>query len=144
MTQSPTQVAPTSREFRESDEIASIKLPATQDSFVVLAALEALYPRLIAAGRARPGDFQIRMVGVTLCEIEPVAGEQDSLFALLDPNDPLARETRTLSLSRAMDRINERFGRNAVSVGPLHGGRIDRVGTKIAFGRIPELSEFHE
>lgn len=123
---------------------ASIKLPATQDSFVVLAALDALYPRLIAAGRARPGDFQIRMVGVTLAEIEPVAGEQDSLFALLDPNDPLARETRTLSLSRAMDRINERFGRNAVSVGPLHGGRIDRVGTKIAFGRIPELSEFHE
>ena len=123
---------------------ASIKLPATQDSFVVLAALEALSPRLIAAGRVRPGDFQIRMVGVTLCEIEPVAGEQDSLFALLDPNDPLARETRTLSLSRAMDRINERFGRNAVSVGPLHGGRIDRVGTKIAFGRIPELSEFHE
>jgi DNA polymerase-4 len=123
---------------------ASIKLPATQDSFVVLAALEALYPRLIAAGRARPGDFQIRMVGVTLAEIEPVAGEQDSLFALLDPDDPLARETRTLSLSRAMDRINERFGRNAVSVGPLHGGRIDRVGTKIAFGRIPELSEFHE
>ncbi|MEN2791851.1 type VI secretion protein ImpB [Sphingomonas oligophenolica] len=123
---------------------ASIRLPATQDSFVVLAALDALYPRLVAAGRTRPGDFQIRMVGVTLAEIEPVAGEQPSLFALLDPDDPLARETRTLSLSRAMDRINERFGRNAVSVGPLHGGRIDRVGTKIAFGRIPELSEFHE
>ena len=84
------------------------------------------------------------MVGVTLCEIEPVDGEQASLFAALDPDDPLARETRTLSLSRAMDRINERFGRNAVSVGPLNGGRIDRVGTKIAFGRIPELNEFHE
>lgn len=123
---------------------ASIRLPATQDSFAVLAGLEALYPRLVAVGRRRPGDFQIRMVGVTLAEIEPVAGEQDSLFALLDPDDPLARETRTLSLSRAMDRINERFGRNAVSVGPLHGGRLDRVGTKIAFGRIPEMSEFHE
>ncbi|MDB5703571.1 MAG: type secretion protein ImpB [Sphingomonas bacterium] len=123
---------------------ASIKLPATQDSFAVLAGLEALYPRLVAVGRKRPGDFQIRMIGVTLAEIEPVAGEQDSLFALLDPDDPLARETRTLPLSRAMDRINERFGRNAVSVGPLHGGRLDRVGTKIAFGRIPEMSEFHE
>ena len=123
---------------------ASRRLPATQDSFAVLAALEALYPSLIAAGRARPGDFQVRMVGVTLAEIEPMAGEQASLFGLLDPDDPLARETRTLSLSRAMDRINQRFGRNAVSVGPLHGGRIDKVGTKIAFGRIPELSEFHE
>ena len=110
----------------------------------MLAALDALFPRLITAGRARPGDFQIRMIGVTLAEIEPVMGEQASLFALLDPDDPLARETRTLSLSRAMDRINERFGRNAVSLGPLYGGRIDHVGARIAFGRIPELSEFHE
>jgi DNA polymerase-4 len=123
---------------------ASIRLPATQDSFVVLHALDQLFPRLAEAGRGRKGGFRLRMVGVTLCEIEGVEGEQGSLFAALDPDDPLARETRTLSLSRAMDRINERFGRNAVSVGPLHGGRIDRVGTKIAFGRIPEMSEFHE
>ena len=115
-----------------------------QDSFTVLHALDAIFPRLATAGRARPGGFRLRMIGVTLAEITAVAGEQGSLFAHLDPDDPLARETRTLSLSRAMDRINERFGRNAVTVGPLHGGRIDRVGTKIAFGRIPELDEFHE
>jgi DNA polymerase-4 len=123
---------------------ASVKLPATQDSFVILHALDALFPRLAAAGQARAGGFRLRMVGVTLCEIEGIDGEQASLFAHLDPDDPLARETRTLSLSRAMDRINERFGRNAVSVGPLTGGRLDHVGAKIAFGRIPELSEFHE
>jgi DNA polymerase IV len=121
---------------------ASVKLPATQDSFVMLARLDALFPRLRAAGAAHRSGC--RMIGVTLAEIEPVAGEQGSLFAALDPDDPLARETRTLALSRAMDRINERFGRNAVSVGPLNGGRLDRVGSKIAFGRIPELSEFHE
>lgn len=123
---------------------ASVKLPATQDSFVVLSALDGLFPRLAAAGRARTGGFRLRMVGVTLAEIEPVAGEQASLFAMLDPDDPLARETRGLALSRAMDRMNERFGRNAVTVGPLGGGRVDRVGTKIAFGRIPEIGEFHE
>ena len=43
-----------------------------------------------------------------------------------------------------MDRVNERWGRNAVTVGPLTGGRLDRVGAKIAFGRIPEAAEFHE
>lgn len=122
----------------------AIRLPATQDSFVVLSALDQVFPRLAEAGRARPGGFRLRMVGVTLAEIEGVEGEQGSLFAALDPDDPLARETRTLALSRAMDRINERFGRNAVSVGPLHGGRLDAVGTKIAFGRIPEMKEFHE
>ncbi len=26
----------------------------------------------------------------------------------------------------------------------LNNGRVDRVGTKIAFGRIPDLHEFHE
>jgi DNA polymerase-4 len=123
---------------------ASAKLPATGDSFVVLARLETLFPKLLAAGRARPGGFRMRMIGVTLCEIEQAVGDQSSLFAHLDPDDPLARETRGLSLSRAMDRINERFGRNAVSVGPLGGGRVDAVGSKIAFGRIPELDEFHE
>jgi DNA polymerase-4 len=122
----------------------SHKLSPTQDSFAILAALDALWPRLAAAGRARPGGFRVRMVGVTLAEIESIHGEQGSLFAHLDPDDPLARETRTLSLSRAMDRINQRFGRNAVSVGPLGGGRIDQVGTRIAFGRIPQLAEFHE
>ena len=122
----------------------SVKLPATQDSFVVLDRLDALFPRLGEAGQARPGGFRVRMVGVTLCEIEAVAAEQGSLWAHLAPDDPLARESRGLQLSRAMDRINARWGRNAVTVGPLGGGRIDHVGTKIAFGRIPELSEFHE
>lgn len=120
------------------------KLAPTQDSFAILSALDSLWPRLAAAGRARPGGFRLRMVGVTLAEIEPVGGEQGSLFAHLDPDDRLARETRTLSLSRAMDRLNERFGRNAVTLGALTGGRADHVGTKIAFGRIPERAEFHE
>lgn len=30
------------------------------------------------------------------------------------------------------------------SVGPLGGGRIDHVGAKITFGRIPEVDEFRE
>lgn len=120
------------------------KLPDTQDSFVVLARLDLLFERLLAAGAVRIGGFRLRMVGVTLSQIAPVGAEQGSLWEHLGPNDPLARETRTLQLSRAMDHINQRWGRNAVSVGPLNGGRLDRVGTKIAFGRIPDIAEFHE
>jgi DNA polymerase-4 len=123
---------------------ASRKLSATQDSFQVLAALDALFPRLAEEGKRRHGSLRIRMIGVTLAEIVPVGGDQGSLFERLDPDDPLARETRGLSLSRAMDTINEKFGRHAVSLGPFYGGRIDAVGTKIAFGRIPDMDEFHE
>ena len=122
----------------------SQKLAATDDSFTMLAALDRLWPALVAAGNERRGGFRLRMVGVTLAEIEPVAGDQGSLFALLDPDDPLARETRSIKLSRAMDRINQKFGRNAVTLGPRTGGRIDAVGTRIAFGRIPEMAEFQD
>lgn len=131
----------------EQDKVVwqtSRRLPPTQDSFQVLAALDALFPRLAEEGRLRHGSLRVRMIGVTLNEIVPVAGEQGSLFEHLDPDDPLARETRGLALSRAMDRLNEKFGRHAVSLGPFYGGRIDRVGTKIAFGRIPDMDEFHE
>jgi DNA polymerase-4 len=123
---------------------ASVRLPCTQDSFAILHALDLLFPRLAEAGRARTGGFRLRMVGVALAEIEATDGDQRSLFEALDPDDALARGERTLELSRAMDRINARFGRNAVSLGPLYGGRTDHVGTKIAFGRIPERNEFHE
>ncbi len=124
---------------------ASVRLPDTQDSFTVLRALEALFPRLVAAGGARPGGFRLRLIGVTLGELTAGDGdEQQSLFAALAPGDALARETRTLALSRAIDRLNERFGRDAVIVGALNSSRIDQVGARIAFGRIPETSEFHE
>ena len=132
--------------FEEDKAIwqTSQRLPATQDSFQLLAALDALFPRLAEEGKRRHGSLRVRMIGVTLNEIVPVAAEQGSLFEHLDPDDPLARATRGLALSRAMDRLNEKFGRHAVSLGPFYGGRIDRVGTKIAFGRIPDMDEFHE
>ena len=120
----------------------SVKLPATQDSFRILKALDEAWPRLVAVGSARPGGFRLRMVGVTLANLAKVGGEQGSLFERLDPDHELARSLRTESLSRAMDTINTRFGRNAVMLGPQTGGRADRVGTSIAFGRIPDAAEF--
>lgn len=121
---------------------ASVKMPATQDSFRVLAALDGLWPQLVAVASARSGGFRLRMVGVTLTNLAAVGGEQGSLFDRLDPDHELARSLRTEALSRAMDRINTRFGRNAVMLGPQNGGRADRIGTSIAFGRIPDAAEF--
>ena len=120
----------------------SIKLPATQDSFRIVAALDSIWPRLVQVGAARAGGFRLRMVGVTLANIAAIEGEQGSLFERLDPGHELARGLRTEALSHAMDRINTRFGRNAVMLGPQTGGRADRIGTSIAFGRIPDAAEF--
>jgi len=121
---------------------SSVKFPAMQDSFAILRALDQMWPRLVTVASARPGGFRLRMVGVTLSALEPVTGGQGSLFDRLDPGHELARGVRTEALSRAMDRINTRFGRNAVMLGPQTGGRADRIGTSIAFGRIPDAAEF--
>jgi DNA polymerase IV len=119
----------------------AVKLPATADSFHIVAEFDALWRRLTAA---YPSGLQLRQVGIVLSNLNGAEGEQGSLFAALDPGHELARALRTDALSRALDRINTRFGRNAVTLGPVTGGRIDRVGTSIAFGRIPEIAEFHE
>lgn len=122
---------------------ASVKLPATEDSFAILRALDMLWPKLIAHARTRgPHEMRLRMVGVTLMNIAPKAGEQGSLFASLDPNHELARAVRTQALSHALDKITARFGGDAVLVGAPMGGRADRIGTSIAFGRIPDAGEF--
>lgn len=120
------------------------RLPSTQDSFSFLKSLDQLWPRLVEAAGKQANGPRIRMIGVTLSEIEPAAPGQPSLFDRGDIDHDIAREMRQLRLCQAMDKANGRFGKNAVTLGPLTGRRIDHVGAKIAFGRIPELAEFHE
>ena len=118
------------------------RVAATSDSFALLDALGQLWPALVR--HLAETGARVRTVGVTAADVRPATGDQSSLFAALPSTDPLARAARTPRLSAALDAINTRFGRNAVTLGPLAGGRADHVGAKIAFGRIPEAAEFHE
>jgi len=112
---------------------ATRRIEATDDSFLMVDALASLWPELAASLETE----RVRTIAVTLDDIRPANAVQLSLF------DPPARR-RTPALSRAMDRINERYGRNAVTLGPAQAGRVNLIGTKIAFGRIPSAAEFHE
>ncbi len=122
---------------------AKAKLPATQDSFVILKTLDALWVQLIDMARARPCGLHLRQVGVTLSNLSAAAGRQGSLFTRLEPDHELARCLKSEALSCALDAIVARFGNEAVLVGAPLGGRTDRIGTNIAFGRIPEAADFH-
>jgi DNA polymerase-4 len=53
-------------------------------------------------------------------------------------------EARRLGLSRALDKVNHRFGRDAVTIGHDAIGAGRSSGPRIAFTRIPEIAEFHE
>ncbi len=106
------------------------RLAATDDSFPLLEALTRLWQ-----GLARDiGHDRIHTIGVSLDDMKPAAGMQGSLF------DPPERPTR--AIAAAMDRLNGRFGRHAVTLGPVATGRARLIGTKIAFGRIPAEADY--
>ncbi|MGQ5701750.1 DNA polymerase Y family protein [Sandaracinobacteroides sp. A072] len=106
------------------------RLAATDDSFPLLEALARLWQSL-----ARDiGHDRIHTIGVSLDDMKPAAGMQGSLF------DPPERPTR--AIAAAMDRLNGRFGRHAVTLGPVATGRARLIGTKIAFGRIPAEADY--
>jgi DNA polymerase IV len=113
----------------------SRRLLPVQDSFAMLAALDMLWAEMTAEFPAR----RYRKVSVTLIDLTPVGAVQLGLF-----DAPATADPRRLALSRAMDRVNVRFGRDAVTVGhDARGGSRSR-GPAIAFTRIPELAEFNE
>lgn len=76
---------------------------------------------------------------MTLADVTAADAKQGALPGVFE-----TAPTPTERLSRALDTMNTRFGRNAVTLGPLTGGRLDAVGAKIAFGRIPEPTEFND
>ena len=115
------------------------KLVAAHDSFTLLDVLDGLWSRM----RAELPDARYRQVAVTFMELTDAAETQLALFdsgAVLTP----ATERRRLALSTAIDRMNTRFGRDAVTVGHDARGATRSSGPKIAFTRIPEMAEFRE
>lgn len=66
-------------------------------------------------------------VGVTLCGLVETARHQFDLF----------ERPAESNLSRAIDLINEKFGRDAVTV----GAQAQAIFSKVAFQRVPELAE---
>ena len=123
---------------------AALPLASTQDSFAILAAIDRLWPQMERDCGGRPGGIHLRQIGMVLFNLVPQAGEQGELFDAPGHASPGDRGARRLALACAIDRINERFGRNAATLGMVGTGRAARLGTHIAFGRIPEAAEFHE
>ncbi|GGE01679.1 DNA polymerase IV [Polymorphobacter glacialis] len=116
---------------------ASVRMPPVMDTVTLLVALEGLWRRMLGEFGAR----RLLQVGVTLSEL----GDADAVqLHLFEASMDAGSEVRRLALSRAMDRVNERFGRDAVTMGHDALGAARSSGPRIAFTRIPELAEFHE
>lgn len=116
-----------------------VRLPQVMDTVTLLVALDGLWARMLAEFASR----RFLQVSITLGELGAADAVQLHLFdtgAAIDAGS----ETRRLALSHAMDKVNRRFGRDAVTMGHDALGAARSSGPRIAFTRIPELAEFHE
>lgn len=77
-------------------------------------------------------------IGVALSDFVPATGAQGDLFA--------TKPTGTLS--PALDKLNSKYGRGTVYFGGVesspHGKNIQNFTSRIAFQRVPKLSEYEE
>lgn len=110
-----------------------------QDSQTLLHVLEQLWAQMETETRgARLKKVSVVLYGlVAQHEIEP------ELFDFL-PDVDLKARAKAEQVSRALDVLNHRFGRDTVSVGMLPSEGRSFSGTKIAFTRIPDRQEFLE
>jgi len=101
---------------------ADLRLVDTQDTVTFLHALVRLWS-------GRPRDRRtILQVGMAFSDLVPESGRSGSLFAA---------ESKSKALYATLDRLNARFGRQAVYFASAHKAR-DRGGMHIAFNHIPD------
>jgi DNA polymerase-4 len=110
-----------------------------QDNKTFLDLLNKLWTQALRQSRG----VRIRKVSVTLSDLVAATDLQPDLFANL-PDVDLAARNKSEKLSRAMDKINHRFGRDSIVIGMTPSQGQSFSGTKIAFTRIPDVDEFLE
>lgn len=114
---------------------AATRFALTSDSFRMLEAADGLWDRCVR----KLSVPRIKQVVVTCLHLVEADAKPD-LFGWTPDGEEDGRHMQLLS---ALDGLNQRFGKDTVTIGPrtkMHGF----VGAKIAFNRIPEQPEFWE
>lgn len=82
--------------------------------------------------------MMILSAGVSLSELTPAAIRQ---LDLIEADDDIRRDHE--AISGAMDKLNHRYGRTLVSLGPWSPPKSDHTGAKISYTRIPRREDFN-
>ncbi len=109
------------------------RINASDDSLIFLRVLASLWQQLLDKANARA----ILKVGITLSELIEVEHATGDLFTWNTRPRPKA------DLSQAIDKVHQRFGRKALTIG-YEPAILADLGTKIAFTRVPDQDEFEE
>ena len=107
----------------------------TADTFSLLCALDRLWNAIVTPSERLP----VKHVGIHLLDLIPTAEIAPDLFGW---TPDLGERPERLRLSQAIDRLNQRYGVDTVSIGTAPPGLPGYMGAKIAFNRIPERQDF--
>lgn len=111
----------------------------TSDSFTFLHLLEVMWEEIFAQIKLS----RVKKISIALHQLKETAALQPELFQLAEETRKVSRE-KSEKLSRVLDTINHRYGKDSVSIGMIPGQGKTFPGTKIAFTRIPDKQEFIE
>ena len=109
-------------------------LPAVHDDQAVLKALDLLW---IEVQKSIPRGTRIMRIGVTLLELTRASERQ--LDILLN-DDKQRRQSE--KATAAIDKLNRKYGRTLVSIGPWTPPPGGYAGGKISYTRIPRAEDF--
>ena len=112
----------------------------SQDSFVFLKLLDELWVMLMKEA----GNRKVKKVNVLLHNLtaNKDLNIQPDLFA--EPPPAAATKSKNEKILKAIDTLNQKFGRDTVLAGMMNRQDKAATGTKIAFTRIPDMEEFLE
>jgi DNA polymerase-4 len=115
------------------------RIPHAQDSFTFLELLQDMWHSILMES----GSRRIKKISITLSGLVPKGQVQPDLFASIDKPAEKKR-AKNEEISKAMDKLNQKFGKDTVMVGMTAQQGKAFTGTKIAFTRIPDIEEFVE
>ena len=109
-------------------------LPAVRDDPIILSTLAKLWTDALAS---MPRRARIFCVSVTLCELSRADERQLDIFL----NDDKTRR-KCEAVTNALDKLNSKYGRTLVSIGPWIPPPGGYAGGKISYTRIPRAEDF--
>jgi DNA polymerase-4 len=115
------------------------RVTPAQDNFTFLKILDGLWGEMMRS----LNPWKIKKISVSLCNLHERNQITPDLFDMASA--PCVREQEKSNvLSAVMDKINQKYGAEAIRLGISPRTQAGYVGTKIAFHRIPDIEEFHE
>lgn len=125
-----------------------IRFSPASDPFIFLQRLEGLWAEMMASFNASPGlpassrnGLRFKKISVILLDLR---ASQDVTPDFFETNEPetRAQHLKNAALTAALDRLNERYRAETVSIGLPPKTLAGHAGTKIAFSRVPDREEF--